>query len=178
MTVTRIGTAGEEPMVWCAWFDGTKDAYALFPPDALKASALSEPAEAAKALFEPEPKTTPEPQPQPQPKTEPEPQQEKLIEQNKSPPQPQPRTEADTASAFTKMDSFRWAFSEPKPLPSEADSAPITNSAAPVAPEAIEAKRDSHPTQADDEPRTEKKESLEDQIMSMQSLISDWLKRR
>src|SRR5207253_7655439 len=33
-----------EPMVWCAWFEGTKDAYALFPPEALKAPL--EPAEA------------------------------------------------------------------------------------------------------------------------------------
>ena len=24
MTVTRIGTAGGEPMVWCAWFEGSK----------------------------------------------------------------------------------------------------------------------------------------------------------
>ena len=38
MTVTRIGVAGGEPLVWCAWFEGTKDAYGLFPPAALKAS--------------------------------------------------------------------------------------------------------------------------------------------
>jgi uncharacterized protein YodC (DUF2158 family) len=54
MTVMRIGTAGGEPMVWCAWFEGTKDAYALFPPDALKAAleaaeAPSKPPEALKA---------------------------------------------------------------------------------------------------------------------------------
>jgi len=45
MTVTRIGTAGEVPMVWCVWFEGAKDAYGLFPPDALRASP-SEPADA------------------------------------------------------------------------------------------------------------------------------------
>jgi uncharacterized protein YodC (DUF2158 family) len=37
MTITRIGMAGGEPMLWCAWFEGTKDTYALFPPDALRA---------------------------------------------------------------------------------------------------------------------------------------------
>jgi uncharacterized protein YodC (DUF2158 family) len=41
MTVTRIGTAGGVPMVWCAWFEGTKDTYGLFPPEALKATSES-----------------------------------------------------------------------------------------------------------------------------------------
>ncbi len=60
MTVTRIGTAGGEPMVWCAWFEGTKDAYALFPPEALKAPL--EPAEAPSKTPETL-KAPPEPQP-------------------------------------------------------------------------------------------------------------------
>jgi uncharacterized protein YodC (DUF2158 family) len=59
MTVTRVGTAGGEPMVWCAWFEGTKDAYALFPPDALKtptepAQAPSKAPEALEAVPEPQ----------------------------------------------------------------------------------------------------------------------------
>jgi uncharacterized protein YodC (DUF2158 family) len=52
MTVTRIGAAGGEPMVWCVWFEGTKDLYGLFPPETLKApSELTEP---DKAPSEPE----------------------------------------------------------------------------------------------------------------------------
>jgi uncharacterized protein YodC (DUF2158 family) len=57
MTVVKIGTAGGEPMVWCAWFEGTKDVYGLFPPDALKGTlespkALEETSEWANALTE------------------------------------------------------------------------------------------------------------------------------
>jgi uncharacterized protein YodC (DUF2158 family) len=61
MTVTRIGTSGGEPMIWCAWFEGTKDAYGLFPPDALKAAEphkappATQPAEADSTLVTPEP---------------------------------------------------------------------------------------------------------------------------
>jgi len=51
MTITRIGTAGGEPMIWCVWFEGTKDVYGLFPPEALKAPP--ELAEARKAPPEP-----------------------------------------------------------------------------------------------------------------------------
>jgi len=60
MTVTRIGTAGGETMVWCVWFDGTKDLYGLFPPQALKAP--SELAEPDKARSEPEQATKPTPE--------------------------------------------------------------------------------------------------------------------
>jgi uncharacterized protein YodC (DUF2158 family) len=62
MTVTRIGTAGGEPMVWCAWFEGTKDAYALFPPHALKAplEPADAPSKTPKALkAPPEPDSAP-----------------------------------------------------------------------------------------------------------------------
>ena len=60
MTVTRSGTSGGEPMVWCAWFEGTKDAYGLFPPAALEGSSrptkrpklLSDPPEALDGLPE------------------------------------------------------------------------------------------------------------------------------
>ena len=51
MTVTRIGTSAGEPMVWCVWFEGSKDVYALFPPETLKAA--SELAEPDKAPSEP-----------------------------------------------------------------------------------------------------------------------------
>jgi len=72
MTVTRIGTSAGEPMVWCVWFEGAKDVYALFPPDALKApldrpEALDGPSEPPEALTEatepPEPLEAPEWQP-------------------------------------------------------------------------------------------------------------------
>jgi uncharacterized protein YodC (DUF2158 family) len=59
MTVTRIGTAGDEPMVWCAWFEGTRDVYGLFPPDALRASP-SDPADAVKPSPELQPNADPE----------------------------------------------------------------------------------------------------------------------
>ena len=36
MTVIKTGLAGGEPMVWCAWFEGTKGAHGLFAPEALK----------------------------------------------------------------------------------------------------------------------------------------------
>jgi uncharacterized protein YodC (DUF2158 family) len=69
MTVTRIGTAGEEPMAWCVWFEGSKDVYGLFPPEALVASselatagkaseleqALAPPSQQPEALKEPQP---------------------------------------------------------------------------------------------------------------------------
>ena len=76
MTVTRIGASGGEPMVWCVWFEGAKDVYALFPPEALQAPSkpverprpasepsevLSEPSEVLKTP--PAPKATPEPLP-------------------------------------------------------------------------------------------------------------------
>src|SRR5262249_18880955 len=57
MTVTRIGTSGGETMVWCAWFEGTKDAYALFQPETLRAT--SEP-DAAPSKPEQALKPTPE----------------------------------------------------------------------------------------------------------------------
>jgi len=53
MTITRIGIAGGETMLWCAWFEGTRDAYALFPPDALKAAA--EPPVGVRTPSEPQP---------------------------------------------------------------------------------------------------------------------------
>src|SRR5438270_8286492 len=76
MTVTRIGTAGGEPMVWCAWFEGSKDAYGLFPPEALKASP------------EPQPKAAPQPQLQAPPELRP-------TEVDKAPPEP--RSEEHTS---------------------------------------------------------------------------------
>ena len=51
MTVTRIGAAGGEPMVWCVWFEGSKDVYALFPQETLKAE--SAPAEPDKTISAP-----------------------------------------------------------------------------------------------------------------------------
>src|SRR6516164_7349786 len=51
MTGVKIGTAGGEPMVWCAWFEGSKDVYGLFPPNALKATL--EPPEPFKGPSEP-----------------------------------------------------------------------------------------------------------------------------
>ena len=96
MTVMRVGTAGGESMVWCAWFEGTKDAYGLFPPETLKAL------------------------------------------------EPQPTGVGST----------------------------------PVAPDAVEASQDAHPTPADSAPLAEKSEkSLEAQIASVQSLIANLLKR-
>lgn len=35
MTVTNVGTANNRTMVWCAWFEGTKQETGHFPPDAL-----------------------------------------------------------------------------------------------------------------------------------------------
>ena len=157
MTAIKIGTAGEEPMVWCAWFDGTKDAYGLFPPEALKASP------------EPQRKAAPQPQLQALPDLRP-------TEVDKAPPEPQPTpkpepTEADTALVLEKTRSFTWRFAKSKPLPTDPEAAPVT-------PEAVEAKQDPQPTEADSAPHAEKKDkSLEEQIASMQSLISNLLKR-
>ena len=76
------------------------------------------------------------------------------------------------------MKSFTWTFSKPKPLPTEVDHARVIPAAAPVTPEAVEAKQDPHPTEADSVPIAEKNDkSLEAQIASMQSLINNWLKR-
>lgn len=74
MTVVKIGTAGGEPMVWCAWFESTKDVYGLFPPNALKGTVeppktLRGPSESADALTKrSEPEETVKALPQPQPK--------------------------------------------------------------------------------------------------------------
>jgi hypothetical protein len=129
----------------------------------------------AKALLELESTAAPEPE---QGTVE-----RELTEADKPPPAPPPTPEVqpivtDNASAFRKTDSFTWAFSKPKRLSTEADSAPITNPEVPVAPEATEAIQDPRPTEADSESRADKNEkSLEDQITSIQSLISNWLKR-
>jgi uncharacterized protein YodC (DUF2158 family) len=103
MTVMKIGTAGGEPMVWCVWFEGTKDAYGLFPPEALKASpelmetheALSEPAQAL------EPAEVPPPEPQP--------------------------TETDGAPTLPKTKRFTWTFSKPETQSPGEDITPATS---------------------------------------------------
>ena len=164
MTVTRIGTAAGEPMVWCAWFEGTKDLYGLFPPEALKAPS-ERPEQQPQAALEPQ--TAPS-EPLPVDNTPPEP---PLTPEPHPTPEPEP-IEADSALAFGKMKSLTWAFSKPTPLPTEVDRAPVT-------PEAGEAKQDPHPTKADSAPGAEKNgKPLEDQIASMQSLLANWLKQR
>jgi len=35
MTITRIGTAGGEPMIWCVWFEGTKGLKCLWWKEAV-----------------------------------------------------------------------------------------------------------------------------------------------
>ena len=117
MTVTRIGTSAGEPMVWCVWFEGAKDVYGLFPPEALKASpeAPGAPPEPAKALEPAEVKAAPGPQ------------------------------------------------------PTEADSVPVT-------PEPAEASQDTLTTPTEGAPAGKKNE-LEDQILSIQSVIANLLKR-
>jgi uncharacterized protein YodC (DUF2158 family) len=121
MTVTKIGAAGEEPMAWCVWFEGTKDSYGLFPPEALVAS--SEFATARK-VSEPE--------------------------QELKPPSQQPE-----------------ALKEPQL--GEADDAPPT-------PEPVEASQEPHPTHPDGVPPA-KKDDIEAQFLSIQSMISSLLKR-
>ena len=113
MTVTRIGMAGGEPLVWCAWFEGTKDAYGLFPPDALKtapevlktppepADALTERAEPQKqAVAEPRPKAAPEPRRTEVARVTPKPvetSQDPHPTQGKSPPLPEEDEDKITA---------------------------------------------------------------------------------
>jgi len=78
MTVVKIGTAGGEPMVWCAWFEGTKDVYGLFPPNALKTTleppeafeGPSEPADTLTERSEPEETVKAFPEPHPNAETE------------------------------------------------------------------------------------------------------------
>jgi uncharacterized protein YodC (DUF2158 family) len=90
MTVTRIGTAGDEPMVWCVWFEGTKDAYALFPPEALKASP--EQTETREAVSEPA----------------------QAIKPAEVLPGEPPPTETDGAPTLPKTKRFTWSFSKPE----------------------------------------------------------------
>ena len=54
MTITRIGTSGGETMVWCAWFEGTKDTHALFPPGALKKPAEPSPTAGGRTAISPD----------------------------------------------------------------------------------------------------------------------------
>src|SRR5690349_12253597 len=109
MTVTRIGTAGGEPMVWCAWFEGTKDAYGLFPPDALKTPPPLESAEALTTSLEPQPKALLVPESTAAAAAEPqqaasEPQ---LTEVDKPPPEPQriPEPQLSPEPVEAKRDS-------------------------------------------------------------------------
>jgi len=150
MTVTRIGTSGGDPMVWCAWFEGTKDAYGLFPPDALKAPSPSERAEAIRAPSEPQPNVPLEPESMAAPEPE------------------QARSEWE----LTKVDK-----AQPNPGRQPTKEPELTESdAAPAAPGAVH--QGLHPTRADSGPRPKKTDkSLEDQIASMRSLIGGWLKR-
>jgi uncharacterized protein YodC (DUF2158 family) len=101
MTVMRIGTAGEEPMVWCVWFEGSKDAYGLFPPEALEGS--SELGEVRKSS-DAEQVAKPSPEP---------------LELFEPLSQPQ-RTEADSAPATPEAAE---ALSDPHPT--QADSSPL-----------------------------------------------------
>jgi hypothetical protein len=41
-------------MVWCAWFEGTKDAQALVPPDTLKTPAEPRPTAGHRAAISPD----------------------------------------------------------------------------------------------------------------------------
>jgi hypothetical protein len=117
MTITRIGTSAGEPMVWCVWFEGAKDVYGLFPPEALKASS----------------------------------------EAREAPPEPAKTLEPAEVKAA------------PEPQPTEVDSEPVT-------PEPAEASQDTLKPPADGAPGGEKNET-EDQIVSLQSMIANLLKR-
>jgi len=100
MTVVKIGTAGGEPMVWCAWFEGTKDVYGLFPPNALKTTL--EPPEAFEGPSEPADTLTERSEPEETVKAFPE-------------PHPNAETEADSAPATP--------HSTREPHPEQPDSA-------------------------------------------------------
>jgi uncharacterized protein YodC (DUF2158 family) len=97
MTVIKTGTAGGDRMVWCAWFEGTKDAYGPFPPEALKVPSeppevlkgASAPAQTVKVPAEPQPNAAPAPQP----------------------------TETHSAPALGKTKTFTGTFSKQEPPP-------------------------------------------------------------
>ena len=124
MTVTRIGTAGGEPMIWCVWFEGPKDLYGLFPPQALKApSELAEPDKA----------------------------------------HPEPAALKPTPERAEELEAPR------EQQPTQVEVAPLT-------PEPVEASREPHPTQPDSAPVAGKTD-MQAQIVSLQSMISNLLKR-
>jgi uncharacterized protein YodC (DUF2158 family) len=117
MTITRIGTSAGEPMVWCVWFEGAKDVYGLFPPDALKTSP----------------------------------------EAREAPPEPAKKL-------------------EPAEVKAPAEPQPINVDSSPVVPEPAEASQDTLTTPADGAP-VSKRNEMEDQIRSIQSVITNLLKR-
>ena len=122
MTVTRIGAAGGEPMVWCVWFQGSNDVHGLFPPETLKPPS----ADPDKTPSQPEQAITPTPE----------------------------RAEAVEAPREQQ--------------PTEVEGAPLT-------PEPVEAAQEPHPTQPDCTPVA--KGDIQTQIVSLQSMISNLLKR-
>jgi len=124
MTVTRIGAAGGEPMVWCVWFEGSKDVYALFPPETLRAAS-------------------------------------ELAEPDKVPSEP-------AQALKPPLEQAEAVGAPPEPRPIEVDGAPIT-------PEPVEALQEPHPTHPDSVPAG--KRDIENQIVSIQSMISSLLKR-
>jgi uncharacterized protein YodC (DUF2158 family) len=156
MTVTRIGASAGEPMLWCTWFDGTKDAYGLFPPNALKAplqlpealKGISEPADALTETSEPVETLTVPTEPQAQSISEAQP------------------TELDSAPVADEP-----AEAKQEAHPQQTDSAPVT-------PEPVEATQDPHSTHRENAiPAEENEKAQKATIASIQAILDTFFKR-